>query len=325
VIDRTALNPDGVRGLLGLSGFSPVIGTFGFLLPGKGLTELIHSFALILKAYPTAYLLMVNADYPLPESHEERERCRALVRLLEIEDRVRMTSEFLEVEETLFLLSACDVIVYPYQRSDESASGAVRLGLAAGRPVVTTPLPTFSDISDVVHQLGGTGPTEIAEGIISLLRDEESTADLLQRQRDWVRANGWAIQAARISNIVLGCFEETRSVELRTTIEAGSGLSLPPDATVRKPASSSSLPDEDLPKLSIRQRHRLRQPGGSVFSGGSARKCRGSIADPTRKSRCRGRTEHEIHEIGVRPPGITERRSISSRTIPRYGSNTATR
>jgi glycosyltransferase involved in cell wall biosynthesis len=249
VIDRTALNPDGVRGLLGLSGFSPVVGTFGFMLPGKGLTELIHGFALMLKAYPTAYLLMVNADYPLPESQEERERCRALVRLLEIEDRVRMTAEFLDVEETLFLLSACDVIVYPYQRSEESASGAVRLGLAAGRPVVTTPLPTFSDISEIVYQLSGTGPSEIAEGIISLLQDDEGRADLLQRQWDWVRANSWATQAARISNIVLGCFEETRGVELRTTLEADSGSSLPPDATVRRLARSSSSPDEDLPKV----------------------------------------------------------------------------
>jgi len=251
VIDRTALNPDGVRGLLGLSGFSPVVGTFGFMLPGKGLTELIHSFALMLKAYPTAYLLMVNADYPLPESQEERERCRALLRLLEIEDRVRMTAEFLDVEETLFLLSACDVIVYPYQRSEESASGAVRLGLAAGRPVVTTPLPTFSDISEIVYQLGGTGPTEIAEGIIALFQDEAGTADLLRRQRDWVRANSWATQAARISNIVLGSFEETRGVELRTTLEAGSGSPLPPDATVRRPARSGSLPDEDLAGVSM--------------------------------------------------------------------------
>ncbi len=246
VIDRAPLNPDGVRGLLGLSGFTPVIGTFGFMLPGKGLTELIHSFALILRAYPTAYLLMVNADYPLPESHEERKRCLALVRLLEIEDRVRLTSEFLDIEETLFLLSACDVIVYPYQRSEESASGAVRLGLAAGRPVLTTPLPTFSDVSEIVHQLRGTEPTEIADGIISLLQDEDRKADILQRQRDWVRANGWASQAARISNIILGCFEETRSVELRAPIDVGARLTLRLDATHRTHAGTRLLPDEDL-------------------------------------------------------------------------------
>ena len=246
VIDRAPLNPDAVRGLLGLSGSSPVIGTFGFLLPGKGLSELIHSFALMLRAYPTAYLLMVNADYPLPESQEERKRCLALARLLEIEDHVRLTSEFLDIEEALFLLSACDVIVYPYQRSEESASGAVRLGLAAGRPVVTTPLPTFADLSEIVYQLPGTGPTEIAEGIISLLQDENGKADILQRQQDWVRANSWATQAGRISNIILGCFEESRSVELRAPLEAGSGLSLAPNATVRTNARSTSLADGEL-------------------------------------------------------------------------------
>jgi tetratricopeptide (TPR) repeat protein len=111
---------------------------------------------------------------------------------------------------------------------------------------VTTPLPTFSDLSEIVYQLRGTGPTEIAEEIISLLRDEVSKADILQRQRDWVRANSWAAQAARISNIILGCIEETRGVELRAPIEAGSSLTLPPDATVRTHARTSLLPDEDL-------------------------------------------------------------------------------
>ena len=71
--------------------------------------------------------------------------------------------------KSLFLLSACDAIVFPYQQSEESASGAVRLGLAAGRPVLTTPLPIFADLSEIVYQLPGTEAWEIAEGIISLL------------------------------------------------------------------------------------------------------------------------------------------------------------
>jgi glycosyltransferase involved in cell wall biosynthesis len=215
VIDRAAPDADAVRGLLGLSGFRPVIGTFGFLLPGKGLLELIHAFALILRAHPAAYLLMLNADYPAPESREERERCRALLRLLEVEDQVRLINDFLEIEETLFLLSACDVVVFPYQRSEESASGAVRLGLAAGRPVLTTPLPVFGELSQVVHQLPGTDAPAIAEGILSVLGDDGRKAEILRRQRGWVRANGWAAQAARLSNIILGCVEEARGIELR--------------------------------------------------------------------------------------------------------------
>jgi glycosyltransferase involved in cell wall biosynthesis len=246
VIDRPALKSDAVRSLLGLSDFGPVVGTFGFLLPGKGLTELIHSFALILRARPNAYLLMINAEYPTPESQEVRERCVALARLLEIEGQVRLISEFLDIGETLFLLSACDVIVFPYQRSLESASGAVRLGLAAGRPVLTTPLPIFADLSDIVYQLPGTEAWEVAEGIMSLLGDEDRKAEILRRQRGWVRANSWAVQAARLSNIIRGCFEETHAVELRVPVQDGPGLTLPRQSEVRTQPGASLLPEEDV-------------------------------------------------------------------------------
>jgi glycosyltransferase involved in cell wall biosynthesis len=215
VIDRPAPKADAVRSLVGLSGFGPAIGTFGFLLPGKGLPELIHSFALILRRYPTAYLLMVNADYPATESQEERERCLALARLLGIEGQMRLINDFLDTEEMLFLLSACDVLVFPYQRSEESASGAVRLGLAVGRPVLTTPLPVFADLADVVHQLSATDALAIAEGVLCVLDDDDRKAEILRRQRGWVRANSWATQAGRLSNIILGCFEETRGIALR--------------------------------------------------------------------------------------------------------------
>ena len=249
VIDRPASNMDAVRSLLGLSDFSPVIGTFGFLLPGKGLTELIHSFALMLRAYPAAYLLMLNADYPNVESQEQRERCLALVRLLELEGHLRLINEFLDIEETLFLLSACDAIVFPYQRSEESASGAVRLGLAAGRPVLTTPLSIFSDLSEIVYQLPGIEAREIAEGILSLLDNEDRKTEILQRQQDWVRANSWAAQAARISNIIQGCFEDAHGVELRTPEQAGSETVPSPKHEMRTQSGSSLLDGENFPAV----------------------------------------------------------------------------
>ena len=246
VIERPPINMDAARSLLGLSDFSPVIGTFGFLLPGKGLTELIHGFALILRARPSAYLLMLNADYPTPESQQQRERCLALVRQLEIENHVRLINEFLDIEETLLLLSACDAIVFPYRQSEESASGAVRLGLATGRPVLTTPLPIFSDLSDIVCQLPGTEAWEIAEGVLSLLDDEDRKSDILRRQRDWVGANSWAAQAARISNIIHGCFEEARGVELRPPRRVGSALTLEPEPAGHAHGASGVSPEADL-------------------------------------------------------------------------------
>lgn len=217
VIDRPALSQATVRSLLSLQHFHPIVGTFGFLLPPKGLRQLIHAFALVLRHFPEAMLLMLNAEYPAAaaESAAERDRCLALIRELALDDRVKLVDEFLETDEILLLLNACDLTVFTYQNSGESDSGAVRLGLAAGRPVAATPLPVFANLAGVVHQLPGCAAADIAEGIIALLRDPDLSATIVRRQRDWIAHNSWAAQAARISNIIRGCFAERHAVELR--------------------------------------------------------------------------------------------------------------
>jgi tetratricopeptide (TPR) repeat protein len=179
------------------------------------LQTLIHSFALLLRRHPNAFLLMINAEYPEEASRIAHERCRALIDQLGLASRLRLMTEFLDLEEIILLLSACDAVVYPYQESSDAASGAVRLALAAGRPVAVTPLPIFSDLSGIVHRLPGTTAVDIAKGLDALLDDEGARGELLKRQRRWVAANSWAAQAGRIADIMRGCCEERHGVELR--------------------------------------------------------------------------------------------------------------
>jgi glycosyltransferase involved in cell wall biosynthesis len=216
VVDRPALSVATLRTLLSLPQHDPIVGTFGFLLPPKGLQQLIHAFALVLRHIPDATLLMLNAEYPgTVDSAEERERCLALIGELGLEDRVKLIDEFLETEEILLLLNACDLTVFSYQDSAESDSGAVRLGLAAGRPVATTPLPIFANLTGVVHQLSGSTAPDIAEGIVALIENPDFAAAIVRRQRDWISRNSWAAQAARIGNIIRGSFEDRHAVALR--------------------------------------------------------------------------------------------------------------
>jgi len=175
VVETPWLNAAVTRSLLGLNNFGPIIGTFGFVTPLKGLRELIHAFALTLRKYPNALLLMLNAEFPTAECRAERDTCLMLIRELGIKDRVQFINEFLDPDEMQFLLSACDAIIFAYQHSNESASGAVRVGLASGRPVGTTPLPIFSDLSELVHQFSGTSAADIAGGISTIL-DEKISA-----------------------------------------------------------------------------------------------------------------------------------------------------
>ncbi|MGE5269663.1 MAG: hypothetical protein ACM3JG_08335, partial [Thiohalocapsa sp.] len=186
VSDRPPLRAGAVRGRQGLRRRGPIIGSFGFLLPPKGLPQLVEGFGVLRRDFPEALLLLLTAEYPAPESVKERARILARIRDLRLQEHVRLIDEFLAVDEILFLLAACDLTVFAYQGSDESDSGAVRLGLAAGRPVLTTPLPIFANLSDSVHTLAGGGAADIAAGVESVLRDRELSTSLLRRQRQWI-------------------------------------------------------------------------------------------------------------------------------------------
>src|SRR5258708_21733663 len=227
VIDNVVLLPPGLaappaihletaRGLLGLQRFSPIVGTFGFLAPHKGFQAVIQAFALVLRDYPEALLLMATAQNGNADSAEECERCRAAIRDLGLQGSVIMITDFIEdEEEAIFLLSSCDAIVFGYQYSMEAASGAIRIGLASGRPVGGTPLPIFSEFAGLIHRFEGTGPQDILVGLRTLLDAGYPREEVMRKQRSWMASHSWAAQARRIGNIMRGCFEERHSVELR--------------------------------------------------------------------------------------------------------------
>jgi glycosyltransferase involved in cell wall biosynthesis len=215
-----AFKPNGIdrmsmRAMLGLSAFSPVIATYGFLLPGKGLPEIILAFAQILGKYPEAILLMVNSLYGTNAiSQQELEFCKQLIIDLRIEDKVILIPEFLDDVDSMSLLQAADVSVFGYQLTGESASGAVRYGLSALRPVVTTPGSIFRDVADLTHQARGYSASDIADAISEVLENDELREQLLARQRAWLNVHDWSSVSERFGNMVIGLFEDRHDIQV---------------------------------------------------------------------------------------------------------------
>jgi glycosyltransferase involved in cell wall biosynthesis len=108
---------------------------------------------------------MVNAAYPAPVSQEHISLAKKKIAELSLKSFVTLTTDFLEDQESLTLLSSADLIVFPYQGTQESSSAAVRTGLASGAPVAVTPLAIFDDVAPAVFVLPGISPQEIAHGI----------------------------------------------------------------------------------------------------------------------------------------------------------------
>lgn len=197
---RAALLP-GVEG-------RQVVATFGYLLPGKGLQEMISAMAILRRraaaeGLPPPHLLMVNALYPGSESVQELDACRRIIQDEGLSDAVTLLTDYLPEWEALSILSLADVVAFAYQRTQESSSAAVRMGLASLRPVAVTPLPIFRDVASVTHSLPGRQPEEVAAGLQRLLRaaaDATDSADMVamsRRQERWVDVHSWSHVADR--------------------------------------------------------------------------------------------------------------------------------
>ncbi|NBI47536.1 glycosyltransferase [Burkholderia sp. ISTR5] len=221
--DNATLFPHGVharvasdrlasRAALDIPADAPVIATYGFLLPHKGLEEVIEGFALLSQDLPQARLLMVNALYPVADSEAVAERCQKRIKALELGEQVRMITDFLPDRESFAYLDAADLIVFAYQDTAESASGAVRYGLAANRPVACTPIPIFDDLGKLVHRFAGTDAQSIALGLGELLADPALLGSKDDAQAAWIRARSWDEMSARLGGMVRGLATE-RSVD----------------------------------------------------------------------------------------------------------------
>lgn len=179
-----------------------VVATYGFMLPHKGLEELLRAFPKIIEKLPSAHLVMVNAIHPDSSSAETFDRCRNLIEELGLKEQVSLHTEFLKDHESLELLSQAALIVFPYQNTAESASGAVRYGLASRRPVVCSPLSIFDDVRDVVHFLSGISEQEIAAGITTLLTNDVLLNSKAKGQDNWLECRAWKNIGARLAGMV---------------------------------------------------------------------------------------------------------------------------
>jgi glycosyltransferase involved in cell wall biosynthesis len=153
-----------------------VIGAFGFLEPHKGFWRLLE----VLRALPDTELLLVShAKYP-----ESVVPWTSAVTGLP----VRHYSEFLPVAEAARLLAAeTDILVYWYDDiTHASASGAVRVGLATGVPVLASPTSWFADLRDVTFQ-----PHDLTEGVQRLLEDTGLRGQLTSATRDYCHEHSW--------------------------------------------------------------------------------------------------------------------------------------
>lgn len=207
LVDNVTLWPHGVHAAPGRARQEQgrTLACYGFLLPHKGIYELIQAVDILRSEFSDLKLLLVNALYPAPESEWYYHKCREVSQELGLDHSITFHPDFLPEEQSRQLLSRADLIVFPYQQTGESSSAAVRFGLAVDRPVLCTPLDIFSDVRDVVFTARGSDPRALAHSIEKLLKSPERMASLDDRRKKWLIEHDWSTLGPRLSGLIKAC------------------------------------------------------------------------------------------------------------------------
>jgi glycosyltransferase involved in cell wall biosynthesis len=156
-----------------------VIGAFGFMGPHKGFSKLLE----LVRERDDLQLLLFSATRSVvdnaPSAHSAG---------------VRWETRFLPVQEIATRLAAeADVLVFWYDEIDfPTVSGAVRVGLGSGVPVLTSPTSWFADLREVTYQ-----PAELEAGVRHLLDDTQARDRLVEAARTYCHEHSWTRIAER--------------------------------------------------------------------------------------------------------------------------------
>jgi glycosyltransferase involved in cell wall biosynthesis len=186
-----------VRDELGLNG-GPILGSFGFLRPYKGVLELIRALPAIRDAFPNVKLLALNSKYPTSDSLAYEQQCFNEIKHLGLDSCILLNTEYFQIFDVLHLLHAVDLTVLPYHDSRESASGAANVCLAARRPLLISRSSIFSDVAGFCAVLPSLDPGQIAQAVIHILNNEELLRKLNARVRAANDSRNWDAVARRL-------------------------------------------------------------------------------------------------------------------------------
>jgi glycosyltransferase involved in cell wall biosynthesis len=163
-----------------------VLMTFGLLGPGKGLERVIEAMPAIVARHPDTVYRIVGATHPnlvASEGEAYREKLQARAEQLGVDGHILWDNRFLDTDELLDQLEACDIYVTPYFNLQQSTSGTLSYAVALGKAVVSTPYLHAKELlaGDAGRLIEPDSAEAIAEAVIALL-DEPDELLALQRR-----------------------------------------------------------------------------------------------------------------------------------------------
>jgi polysaccharide biosynthesis protein PslF len=151
--------------------------TWGLLGPGKGIEWGIEAMALLRDLRPMPHYVIAGQTHPKVLLHEGdvyRDRLREQVRRAELAPWISFDGQYRDAGALAALIRSADVVLLPYDSTEQVTSGVLIEAVAAGKPVVATQFPHARELL-----AGGAGlvvphrdPAAIAAALRSVITRE---------------------------------------------------------------------------------------------------------------------------------------------------------
>lgn len=201
-----ALRRNSLRSTLEIAAGTTLVATHGLLTDQKGLENLIRAKAELPKDYQVKLLLLNAVSSNNITSNDHWQYLQNLVAELDLVDDVVFVTDFLERRQVLSLLQLADINVLAYDNIAEGASGAVRMLLAADRPMLLTDIPMFDDVHGLATLMPDNQPSTIASAIERLITTGESIS-ISESRNQYLGDHNWyrkSLELAKIYCSILG-------------------------------------------------------------------------------------------------------------------------
>jgi polysaccharide biosynthesis protein PslF len=156
--------------------------TWGLLGPGKGVEWGIAAMALLRDLAPMPRYVIAGQTHPKVALHEGdayRDRLREQVRRAELGPWISFDGHYRNANALASLVRSADVVLLPYDSTEQVTSGVLIEAVAAGKPVVATQFPHARELL-----AGGAGllvPHRDPAAIAAALRSVITRGDVLAR------------------------------------------------------------------------------------------------------------------------------------------------
>lgn len=188
-------------------GIQPVVLTWGLIGRGKGLGTAIDAFAALKDLRPMPRYVILGKTHPKVRAAEGDAYLLGLMsqaHALGLDDVVQFDGRYLDSDSLTLAVRQADIILIPYESTEQATSGVLVEAIAAGKPVIATAF------SHAVEMLGtGAGvvvphsdPRAMADALRSLLTNPGLATEMGDVARSMGSASYWPAVAAKYESII---------------------------------------------------------------------------------------------------------------------------